>query len=965
MARLSAKRPPFGAVAVGVCVLAGLAAGYRTLLEPGVIGLIRDWAVPPAGGQMAAFALQTFDGWYTWTLGLPAIYPTDYLLEFAIGLGGALGMQGGAFSKCVVLLGPALGCGSAIFLGRRLGLGATSALACGLVYALNPVVLNKLVSGQISFIFGYAFFPLALGAYVAACDSGRWLRGGMATGACFALAAFQIQLGFIDVLLVTVAAVALRFGTARARLAALFVSLASLAIIELPVLIGLRSNFGTLLGVRTGIRSDVDWIAQNSAPPSEALKLAGYIVQYDLHAVAGWYLVWSVAAYAIAGVALLGLLRARRGVRELGLLTGLAALLVVTGVYSPIAPALLWLFGHVAYSHAFVELYDVMSALALVYALGVGYFWEAFGTRQSLVRALAGLALAVFVAPLLSGDCGGLLRAHPYDRDLLAAYGRLSRESRRIVWFPMDQPLSFRGDGAGVEPMGVTASGSLWKYSLSWPLTAVDMDARSEDWDGLVRALDALSVGSVVQRSDFASKLYQFLLGAGRHTYLERRVYVPRLSAVSAKVGSATRVDTLEGGLPIAFAADGLAFVPRRLAAISAFAATGAVAVAFEPWIPTQLPYVVMRDPGNAADEATAYAGIDEVGLPTSTIFATQGFAPLSWWWWYRPEFSDVTDGVLALGPNRYQIAVPRSLRDGIVEVSWIATPVGGRFRLAVHGRARTIDTNASHSMWRSSLVPVGAIAAGEALTIDALDPAAVAIRGIRIVDAAELARANSGYALLLRRARFAGTWAFAERRFRPIRTGTTPELGQFAFRHRYRLVVSYVSARGGYAGVVDPKGNPAAFHRLRGGSREEALAFDGVSERLKLDLKGGRLRRWSLWTSDGVPAVTLPHAVTALFRAEPSPGESVRTTALFRAPRRVAVLNVAYSESWRSDPEARHFPTALGTNAWVSGTAAQLRVGDRQTPLFNLAFVVGIAAFALAIVCSASTIARRPAPDA
>jgi hypothetical protein len=939
------------ALAALVC---GAGASWHVLFEPGVVGLTRDWSVAPAPGQMVATASQLFDGWYRWTLGFPVVYPTDYLLVFALGFGGAAGMTGAVLSKAVVFLGPALACVCAMVAARALRLSDPAATVCGLVYALSPVALNKLVSGQLTFIFGYALLPLALAAYADACRRRRWLLGGLGTGAALALAAIQIQLGFIALLLLAFAALTWRYGTARVRFATLAVAAATLALIEAPVIVGLTTNLAPLGQIRAQIRTDPSWITSNSAMPDEALKLAGYIVAYDLHAVAGWYLGWSVAAYAVAALAFAGMLTATGGLRVFSIVAGAVALLIVTGVYSPFATAILWVFAHVSFSHAFLELYDVMAALALIYAIGVGACWDALrGRFAGWVKGVAVLAVAAFVAPMLTGNGGGLLQAHPYDGELVPAYALLANQAKRTVWFPMDQPLAFEGRGAGVEPMSETAQGSLWKYSLAWPLTAVDMDARSHDWDGLKRALAALSVGTSVERSAFDSKLYLFLLGAGTHTYLEPRLRIPPLSGRSTVVGAATRIDEIDGALPIAYGADGLAIVPRRLGAIATFADTSLVPVAFEDGAAAGVPYVVLRDRDDAADEALATARVAPLALPTTTIYATQAFAPLGWWWWDRPEFSDVADGILAYGQQQFATTVERDVRDAVVEVAWIASPVGGRFRLTVNGHVRAFDTNAPAAAWRSTFVAVGGVDAGATLGIEALDPAAaVAIRAVRVVAAADAARARAEYAALLR-----GASAVVDARaaepgpYRVVARGASRRLGRVSFRYRYRLRVRTDRSHGPLM-VYDAKDNLVAYagRAVRGTTYD--LAFEGIDDRLRLSSLAPVVAGWTLSAAPYRGAA--PAANLARWRRSVTAGRVDGTSATFAPGRRIAVLNVAYSSDWRGDVDpTRHLRTALGTNAWiVAADATGARVADRQTPLFHFAFVLGALVFALAAVC-------------
>jgi hypothetical protein len=460
-------------------------------------------------------------------------------------------------------------------------------------------------------------------------------------------------------------------------------------------------------------------------------------------------------------------------------------------------------------------------------------------------------------------------------------------------------------------------------------------------------------VGTAVERAAFDSKLYLFLLGAGAHTYLEPRLRVPPLSERSIVVGTATRIDEIAGALPIAYGADGFAIVPRRLSAVAAFAETSRGPVAFGDGVREGVPYVVMRDRDDAPDEALAAAGVAPIALPTSTIYATQAFAPLGWWWWDRPEFSDVRGGVLAYGRQQLATKVERDLPDAVVEVAWIASPVGGRFRLIVDGRVRAFDTNAPAAGWHSAFVAVGPVRAADTLGIEAIDPAAaVAIRDVRVVSAADAARALAAYAALVR-----GASAVVDARaaepgpYRVVARGTSRRLGHVAFGYRYRLLVRTDRSHGPLM-VYDARNNLVAYARHAARGTTYQFAFEGVDDGLRLSSLAPVVVAWTMSAAPSRGAS--PAANLTRWRRPVAAGRVDGTSATFAPGRNVAVLNVAYSSDWRGNAgEAPHVQTALGTNAWVfRAGVANARVADRQTPLFHAAFVLGAIAFALAAIC-------------
>ncbi len=389
---------------------------------------------------------------------------------------------------------------------------------------------------------------------------------------------------------------------------------------------------------------------------------------------------------------------------------------------------------------------------------------------------------------------------------------------------------------------------------------------------------------------------------------------------------------------------------------IGSFARTALVPVSFAPGIPRDVPYVVMRDRDDRVDEELALAGIAALPLATTSILATEAFAPLSWWWWYCPAFSDVDGGMLALGPQHFEMLQETDLRDALLEVAWIATPIGGRFRIGLAGDPHEFDTNAPRPVWRSALLHLGPVRRGDTLTLDALDPTgAVAIRALRITTPDAVERAARDYRALVAGARTTVVLAEPARTFHPLRVGSGRGLGRFAFRRVYRLRAG-VLGRGGWVAVVDRFGNLVAFKRVGRGVRAVTLLFEGVDDPLQL-IGPDRAVRWQLEESGPLPDAALPPRLATAWRARPSPGTVAGTSAKIASSRRVAALNVTYSQNWICAPNCpRHFATALGTNAWVVDDPGALRIVDRQTPVFHVAFIVGLLAFVGALFGSLVT---------
>ncbi len=937
----------FAVAAIGLGLAIGFLTAWRVIGQPGIIGLFHDWTIPPTDGQILTYTRHLFNGWEFRGLGAPLDVPADYLYWFGLAAAAFAGVSGSTLSKAIVVIVPALAFAACAVLGRSLGLRRGAALVCGTVYAMNPVMMNKLISGQSTYLFAYALLPLVPAASLRFIAARRRFAGGLAVGALAAFVFIQVQLGVVALAVVGVVVLLDRRSSPLARLTFVLGVAVAFFLVETPVLAALALNGSATAASRAVEAPDtLAWLRANSVWYTEALKLTGYTTRYDALAIGRWFGPWSLAAYAVAAAAIAGLASAPRGIRIGAAVLGAGTLLVVTGVYSPLGPVIGWAFVHVPTVSIFRELYHLMAVLALLYAVGVGFFWQSqwFERYGSPIRWATSLALVVFISPFASGDCGGFLRAQPYDLEMSNAYNVVAGGERRTAWFPLDQPLAFLGTGAGIDPMYTTPSGSLWQYSLTWPITAVDMYARSADWRRATEGMRALSVGWIVDRRDFESRLGLFLPeGAPREYYLLHALTVPRLSPNPVDVFPYTHLYP-SNGLPLAYAASALAIVPQRLATIGRAAAAGYVPLTFGRRVPAGFPYVVVRDPGDELDEVLA--GQRQIALPEQSYLIDAGFTTLAEWWYFTPAYGDAPEGVATIGVHKLVVPIGRQLHAGSVVVSWIGTPLGGRVTLSVGDRRRTIDTRASPVAWRATSLYVGDQPATAQLHIDTLDAAgAIAIRAVRAVDGGTLASLRADYAGLVHGAATVIDGQPPSRQpFRPLRSGTAESAGTIDAQHEYRLAVRCRAHDPGYVWANVAGDFPLAYLNVRPGRHTFTLDFRGVDDELFV-ASTCRIDGWNLSWRDADP-VTAPFG-PGMSAFQPGTFDGVGAT--FPERGHVAVLNVTYGTNWRASVDgALHVPTALGTNAWLLPAASgqPLTVRNAESMPFRIAFSVGLAAF-------------------
>lgn len=965
-AKKSRTSPPrslrFAAQSCGIAVVLGFLISRKLLFSPGIVGLIHDWSVPPAAAQNATLASQIFNGWYTWGLGMPVVFPTEYPLKFALGVAGAAGVGGDVLSKIIVAGLPALAFLSAVFLFGRLGIAPWASWIAAAFYALNPVMLNKLVSGQSTYLLGYAAIPVVLASILEARSRRHWFWVGIQTGGVLALAAVQIQLGLLAYAVVVVAAlcagevpVLRRFGIVALATACFFVT-------ELPTVIGVTSGISTFDTLQI-FRPNQAWLAANSIHPLDALRLSGYLTHYDASAVRGFMPLWSVAGFLVAIAAVCGYFFAAWWLRTFALVCALGAFLLVTGIYSPIGPLISWLFVHVRPMEVFRELYHIMAALALVYAIGLAFFFHSPTTDWRRFAARAGIlvALGIYVMPMLSGNVAGWLRVFGYSADMDRAYAMVSHDSRRTVWFPIDQPLAYDGRGAGVDPMFVTRSGSFWLYTLAWPFSAIDMAARAHHWREVQGGLRQLSVGRVIERQLFSSRLANFIPPNTNSMSAYVQEPMPRLALGTIQqqiISNDTAIGTLPGAKPLAFSTSGAAIAPPRIDLLM-YAPRDAALLPYGTTLPANVPYVVITRAGNEADEALT--NVAQLAMPAASG-PNQGFAPIQDWWWYRPEYAEASSGWLTIGEHRVDIPIATNFSNAVLVLSFQATPVGGRIEIAAVGRHWVIDTSGRSDSIFSRTFALGSVPSGATIGLRTEDPGEeVALLSARLVERPQYDAAIAALDVLRRASRGVITFHASNPAYRTARRGNGSSIGNLDPERTYTLRITYSASDGGYVDVRNQTDYLIARARVpttAAGSTE--VRFDGFDGEFSLHpTHGVRLRNWQLASAALEDAIS-PPASDDVVAAQWKPDGS----AVFRDRLPLHTLNESYSWIWgTSVPVLAHVPSIFGTNVYITNDEPLMSVENGYAPLLRSTYIVGciliLASLALLAMGSRSTITR------
>lgn len=933
-------------------LLVGLAVSWRVLLEPGVVGLVHDWSIPPFAEQNLALLRQMVDGWYRWGLGLSIAYPLEYPLRLLFAAASLVGLGGSALSKAVVVLVPAASFVCAAVLARVCRLPEPTAWLAGAFYALDPVMLNKLVSGQTTYLCGYALLPLVPAAFLTASERDRPIVHALAIGALVGLVAMQVQLGLLAFALLVLLACFTTRAPLRRRASIVAVASVVAVLIETPTLVWL-SHGVTGLEALDQFGHGAAWLEANSIAPSDAVRLIGYLAHYDIASTVGWTLEWEIASWIVVAAVAVGLLALRGPIRPVALVLVLMTLPFVSGTNTLLGPAIAWLFVNVPAVQVFRELYHAMAVVSLAYALAVAaclqLLWRIPRMRPAGVVLLA--AVGAYVSPTLSGDISGWLRAAPIDRYLAPVFHDENRGPGRVVWFPLDQPLAFMGSGAGVDPMAVTDRGSLWLYALTWPLTAVDMLARTADMPRLRSELRALGVAAAVDRSLIRSRYANFSADPSvAHALFARALTFDAALGASRAYGPDLTVYGIDDPLPIGFTAEHYALVPRRLGVVADVSLERTATLGFGQSAPDGFPYDVYYDGGDLAWEALEFAGLARPLLAPG-VDARRGFAGGDVWWWYRPAYADSRRFALALGRAETTFAAGASFHDARLVVAWIATGAGGELEVECGGARRIVDTGGAWEEWRSTVLDCGPVNAGSRVRLRAIDDDAdVALRGAQLLDDGALRAARSALTRAMRRAsRVVALSEDALGPSRTIRTGRGPGIGSLPLGTRATLDVERMAGGNptGSISVERSDGYVVAWRRFTRGRMRVDLQLVGDGWSFRIRSQGSRIRDWRLLRRLRGPAAP------AVSSARPAQGGG-----------RLLVWNETYDRGWLVGGATAHLVSALGTNIFVLPSASpDARPDFAYSRAYRVAFAFGTLVLLATLACGLSFAARVKSP--
>lgn len=382
----------------------------------------------------------------------------------------------------------------AAFLTRRQGAPLPFAVAVGVLYALGPIFVNKLGSGQINAWSAYAALPWAF-----ICIQGFRDRFDPLRVACLGLCSIAIaaQIHVFAVFFFLTAALAAatwRISPFVQTVGGLCIGAVSQIFGVAEVLYAVHSNTIDQYAAR------IPWEVGQSSGVLDAVGLTGYYAHYFQTLMGGAYpwIHWLQVALGVA--AFWGLLQAKTRTTRTMFIAGLLIVLAVSSFHTPLKPLAAAVFERYSWLSLFRELYNLNELLAVIYCVGLGF---AFSNRyvRAFAIALIGVLLIAYIVP----SYARILHITNFGAHLNAAAYIAQRPGDAAVWPLPNGRFLVEGSGdGGYDPFaGRLGSHSvLEQYFATGAIAAVE----SRSTTGAMPLLRAMGVGYIWCRSGLSWK---------------------------------------------------------------------------------------------------------------------------------------------------------------------------------------------------------------------------------------------------------------------------------------------------------------------------------------------------------------------------------------------------------------------------------------------------------------------------
>lgn len=394
--------------------------------------LLLDWTPGPEPGVLRSF--WGLDG------GLQAGQPFALAVLAVSAVVGAATAGWLAVATALVVAG--------VTAGHLVGGGSARRIAAGTLYAVNPLVFDRIFAGHVAYLLAYALLPVFVSSVLRRRDQVSWR--GMRPALWLALLA-GITPHFLWIGGVVLVASLVVGHTRRAVVWTALVGVLALAMSSYFIV----PSIGRPPPVRVG-ESD---LAAFRTRPDPVLGLGPNVAglygfwrpepRLPKDDVAGWP-VFLGAIVLLSGAGLWKARRTEGGGRLVPVvaLAGVTGFLLVMGDQGPTGPVFRWLFDHLPGFAVMREPQKFAALLALAYAVGFGYGVDdlarrARGRGRRVAVGAVAVVLPVVYTPTLFLGLGGQVDVARYPPSWAAADRVIGEGDGRLLFLPWHQYLAF------------------------------------------------------------------------------------------------------------------------------------------------------------------------------------------------------------------------------------------------------------------------------------------------------------------------------------------------------------------------------------------------------------------------------------------------------------------------------------------------------------------------------------------
>jgi hypothetical protein len=677
----------------------------------------QDWSIPPFEGQLLTWAKGEFYAWNENGLGGPSYYPNDWIILCLYAIAN-FWIRSDFLSKLTLVAVVACATfGVYGLLRSSFRVHAFAAITGAVFYGVSPVIYNKIVSGQLAYLWGYALLPVWYRTYREAIAR-RSLR--LMIASAFPAALMSCQLQFIPIAAI-VAILDLIIEITPASAWAFLTSFGGIFVAQLGTIVALIDEGQSLSSEQ--YTPGLDWVQNNSASWPQALSLSGYVTHY-FEIAWGWPDRSSLPMWTAAAVLILLLFFAAIAVRNerrgrFAIALYLIGAFLAAGINAPSFGAIGFLYAHVRALEAFREVYHWSVLAALGAALLLALLVERVAESQRL-RWLARLPLFVallYCWPSFTGNWAGAVQTLSIPAELRMVYDdvqRLEGTAARTAWLPIDQPLLLLGSRfSGVDPMAHTMPPSLWEYILEPPVSQIAVLIRYADGRGLPALLRYAAVEFIAVRHQFVSEYPKY---AYQSYPIYNRLFRSQADLAGMPATGFHRISSPSNDVTIYRSAANNSII----AAISGYAAISPdvddAALVPKPYSPSfgvALPHIdaIYADGDDLLTLVTPYLHrarplLSNIVLSTSD--AERGWSNYAGWIYYNDDFTKVFDaGLLSLRGGQ-TLSLGRLAAGRALLLSYVRSSSGGNIIVSgPRGFRQILPTRSPHLVLCATAIPI------------------------------------------------------------------------------------------------------------------------------------------------------------------------------------------------------------------------------------------------------------------